>query len=332
MMFDKRPRQGQSTATLCYCYPQKISVMPTSASAHRTLNPLFHSRIDRHSRQSDPWLKGRMSPKPATEGPFDLRSKGLHTGDVATGTHGAGSTQFGGEGALRRKLADKVDEVAALPEVIQFQRFIDQLDAGSCQLPAGLQSFEEVGMDKTACMAVLTAALATQASHVESRMASVVGEGYYTIGPGGEELLACVGLQLRQTDPMALHYRHLATQFARHLQHRTLDEVLLDRARGHAVSGLDPVAGGVHCSLGGSDFDFMVTSTLASQGPPAVVSCCTSAHWGSGRGGGSRSVRSVFTTQRRPTVSLTRNFMRRAEQWASLSRAISDVANFPRMH
>ena len=47
-------------------------------------------------------------------------------------------------------------------------------------------------------------------------------------------------------------------------------KVLLDRARGHTVSTLDPVGGGVHCSLGGGPYDFVVTSTLASQGPPAV--------------------------------------------------------------
>ena len=46
--------------------------------------------------------------------------------------------------------------------------------------------------------------------------------------------------------------------------------MLLDRARGHVVSALDPVGGGVHCSLGGDELDFIVTSTLASQGPPAV--------------------------------------------------------------
>lgn len=226
----------------------------------------------RYPKNSDPWLRGRGSPKPPNDGPFDLRSKGLHTGDVVTAAHSAGVSGYGGEGALRRKLEGKAEEIAALPEVVQFNRFLAELDSGSCQLPNGLQDFGAAGMSREECNAVITAGLATQAAHVQSRMASVVGEGYYTIGPGGEELLACVGLQLRQTDPMALHYRHLATQFARHLQHRSLDDVLLDRARGHAVSSLDPVAGGVHCSLGGGDYDFMVTSTLASQGPPAVVS------------------------------------------------------------
>lgn len=36
------------------------------------------------------------------------------------------------------------------------------------------------------------------------------------------------------------------------------------------MSSLDPVTGGRHCCLGGSEYDFVVTSTLASQAPPAV--------------------------------------------------------------
>lgn len=46
---------------------------------------------------------------------------------------------------------------------------------------------------------------------------------------------------------------------------RTPDEILLDRARGHVVSALDPVSGGGHCCIGGGKYDFLVTSTLASQ-------------------------------------------------------------------
>ena len=62
------------------------------------------------------------------------------------------------------------------------------------------------------------------------------GEGFYTIGPCGEEAMAAVGLTLRPTDPMALHYRHLASQLARQLKaNRPIQEILLDRARGAAV-------------------------------------------------------------------------------------------------
>eukprot|EP00041_Stephanoeca_diplocostata_P027157 m.744725 g.744725 ORF g.744725 m.744725 type:complete len:472 (-) comp23124_c0_seq33:1502-2917(-) len=81
----------------------------------------------------------------------------------------------------------------------------------------------------------------------------------------------CQGLVLNDGDPMALHYRHTAASIARQLkQGRSLRSILLDRARGHVVSKHDPVTGGVHCSIGGTDADFLVTSTLASQGPPAV--------------------------------------------------------------
>lgn len=46
---------------------------------------------------------------------------------------------------------------------------------------------------------------------------------------------------------------------------RPIYDVLLDRARGHVVSVKDPVSGGGHCCIGGGKYDFLVTSTLASQ-------------------------------------------------------------------
>lgn len=56
------------------------------------------------------------------------------------------------------------------------------------------------------------AGFATSLLHLESRVASALGQGFYTIGPAGEELMSAVGLILNSTDAMALHYRHLATQ------------------------------------------------------------------------------------------------------------------------
>jgi TPP-dependent pyruvate/acetoin dehydrogenase alpha subunit len=106
-----------------------------------------------------------------------------------------------------------------------------------------------------------------------------MGEGFYTIGPCGEELLSAVGLVLAPSDPVALHYRHLATQIARHSRELALDDpadtsnlvpLLLDRARGYVLSAKDPVTGGAHCALGGGAQDYLVTSTLASQSSPAV--------------------------------------------------------------
>ena len=75
----------------------------------------------------------------------------------------------------------------------------------------------------------------------------------------------------RPYDSTALHYRHSSIQISRQLKSgKELKNVLLDRARGFTISKNDPITGGVHCSIGGSKFDFIVTSTLASQAPPAV--------------------------------------------------------------
>jgi hypothetical protein len=41
--------------------------------------------------------------------------------------------------------------------------------------------------------------------------------GFYTIGPCGEELLSAVGANIRPTDPLALHYRHVAVSISRQL-------------------------------------------------------------------------------------------------------------------
>ena len=54
----------------------------------------------------------------------------------------------------------------------------------------------------------LDAAMATFHLHVESRIASLCGQGFYTIGPCGEEMLASIGHALDpNADAIALHYR-----------------------------------------------------------------------------------------------------------------------------
>lgn len=118
---------------------------------------------------------------------------------------------------------------------------------------------------------VVKSALTTFLLHVEARIASSVGQGFYTIGPCGEELLSVIGLLLHPTDSSALHYRHVGTAVMRQLvAGKSVDDIVLDRARGYTVSKLDPVTGGRHCAIGGSAYDFLVTSTLASQCCPAV--------------------------------------------------------------
>eukprot|EP00591_Stephanopyxis_turris_P010386 CAMPEP_0195522446 /NCGR_PEP_ID=MMETSP0794_2-20130614/20624_1 /TAXON_ID=515487 /ORGANISM="Stephanopyxis turris, Strain CCMP 815" /LENGTH=822 /DNA_ID=CAMNT_0040652207 /DNA_START=461 /DNA_END=2929 /DNA_ORIENTATION=+ len=120
----------------------------------------------------------------------------------------------------------------------------------------------------------LQASILTFLIHVESRIASLVNEGYYTIGPCGEEILSAAALALEDGDAVALHYRHVGISILRRLKsnggRRDLSCICLDRARGHVVSRFDPVTGGVHCAIGGGDGDYVVTSTLASQCPPAV--------------------------------------------------------------
>ena len=88
-------------------------------------------------------------------------------------------------------------------------------------------------------------------------MAASRHQGFYTIGPCGEELVAALGLLLRDTDACALHYRHIGAQLARQLRAgRAIDDILLDRARGHCVSESDPISRGGHCLIGGGKFDF----------------------------------------------------------------------------
>lgn len=52
---------------------------------------------------------------------------------------------------------------------------------------------------------------------------------------------------------------------------KSAESIALDRARGFTCSILDPVTAGRHCSIGGNHkTEFLVTSTLASQAPPAL--------------------------------------------------------------
>jgi 2-oxoisovalerate dehydrogenase E1 component len=168
--------------------------------------------------------------------------------------------------------AQRSDEIAALAEVRQQGIFVQKLRDGSCELPEGRASLDEAGMSASRMLVNIQAGFCTNLLHTQSRIASLLGEGFYTIGPCGEEMLSAVGANLRQTDAVALHYRHLSTQLGRQLNsgERTAEDILLDRARGYTCSIADPATGGAHCAIGGGAHDFLVTSTLASQSPPAV--------------------------------------------------------------
>ena len=107
------------------------------------------------------------------------------------------------------------------------------------------------GMSKAQVLNVLDGGLLTFLLHVESRTASACGMGFYTIGPCGEEMLGATGEALEETDAVALHYRHLSVNMVRSLRAgKSVEEAVLDRARGYTVSSLDPVTGGGHCCLG----------------------------------------------------------------------------------
>ena len=178
---------------------------------------------------------------------------------------------------LRRRLSRRLS-TAGLPEVASAARFAARFEAALKTAPSAAD-LAILQQQPDNVRLVLRSALSTTHLHTQSRIAAYEGDGFYTIGPCGEELLAALALALRPTDPAALHYRHVGMMVARRLQRgAAMEAVLLDRARAHTISVSDPVTGGVHCSLGDDPrFDFLVTSTLASQGPQVRVKVRASA-------------------------------------------------------
>jgi hypothetical protein len=230
-------------------------------------------------------------------------------------------------GLLERLRLQNENEIVALPEFKARVTLSDFLASGGAStsnnsivpiIPPS-NGYKHV-LTPAQMRLTLDAAIATFHLHVESRIAALCGQGFYTIGPCGEEMLASIGWALDPySDAVALHYRHLSVSILRQLRlGRNLEDVILDRARGHVVSKLDPVTGGVrpaiffkilsllqylitnltlmlmfpsifhkvHCAIGSAKFtnndeqdrkhviigsgDYVVTSTLASQCPPAV--------------------------------------------------------------
>mmetsp|Transcript_1141 Transcript_1141/g.2241 ORF Transcript_1141/g.2241 Transcript_1141/m.2241 type:complete len:816 (-) Transcript_1141:200-2647(-) len=197
----------------------------------------------------------------------------------------------GSNGLLARLRQQNEKDIVALPEYKARSNLSNFLGvkAGritsnashSIEAPTPPPSGYKHILSSSQMLLTLDAAMATFHLHVESRIASLCGQGFYTIGPCGEEMLASIGHALDpDVDAMALHYRHLSVSILRQLRlGRNLEDVVLDRARGHVISKLDPVTGGVHCAIGSArgestnelgGGDYVVTSTLASQCPPAV--------------------------------------------------------------
>ncbi len=165
------------------------------------------------------------------------------------------------------------DDVAKLAEVKQREKLLSNLLEQKLAAPSDtfVNNYKNAKFDEKKSKLLLDATLATFLLHVEARIASSKGIGFYTIGPCGEETLASIGSCFQSNDASALHYRHVAAEVARQLEGGTsIEQVILDRARGYTCSTLDPVTGGRHCAIGGSKNSYLVTSTLASQAPPAV--------------------------------------------------------------
>ena len=158
----------------------------------------------------------------------------------------------GALGSSFRLAARLSPAVRALPEVVSATRFAERLDAALAASHTPAVSADAAALatqPESLVRTALTAAMATTHLHTQSRIAAYEGDGFYTIGPCGEELLAALALALRPTDPAALHYRHVGMMVARRLQRgAAMEAVLLDRARAHTISLSDPVTGGVHCS------------------------------------------------------------------------------------
>lgn len=161
------------------------------------------------------------------------------------------------------KLQNK-DDISKLMECVEKEKFRNDISAmvsGSNDNVCRTK-LEKSGMCDAELRQAITAGMATFLLHVEARVASSLGLGFYTIGPCGEELLSGVGLSLRQTDPSALHYRHVSTMVARQMGEKSIEDIILDRARGYVCSTQDPVTGGKHCSIGGYAFMYCVDYLL----------------------------------------------------------------------
>ena len=73
------------------------------------------------------------------------------------------------------------------PQVQERTLFADQLRSGSVEAPEASRhsSTAAVGLSAASLMRVIEAGMVTQLLHVESRIASALGQGFYTIGTRG---------------------------------------------------------------------------------------------------------------------------------------------------
>jgi hypothetical protein len=121
--------------------------------------------------------------------------------------------------------SNAMNDIEALPEFRAYQRlknFLNSKIQGTKEydwirppsIPIGGYTHE---MNATQTNITIDAALITFCLHVEARIASMIGAGFYTIGPCGEEALSSVGLCLKPYDSLALHYRHGGVNICRQI-------------------------------------------------------------------------------------------------------------------
>jgi hypothetical protein len=117
------------------------------------------------------------------------------------------------------------DAIDALPEFrgyLRLQNFLDTKVQGGREydwITAPIPPKEGYSHEMSAAQIVTTvdSALITFCLHVEARIAALIGVGFYTIGPCGEETLSPIGICLQPHDSLALHYRHSGINVSRQL-------------------------------------------------------------------------------------------------------------------
>jgi hypothetical protein len=104
----------------------------------------------------------------------------------------------------------KVAEYSKIPEI----QFRDKFKNGILSLTgANLDSsYSGNGLKPipdSSMQVAIVGGIATFLLHCEARIASSIGQGFYTIGPCGEELLSVVSCNLRESDATIGTWRHL---------------------------------------------------------------------------------------------------------------------------
>ena len=92
----------------------------------------------------------------------------------------------------------------SLPEVKSATAFASRLDSALSAPIAAADTLD--ASDAHDLTQALDAAMITTHMHTQSRIAAFEGEGFYTIGPCGEELLSSLGLALRPTGRLRWRY------------------------------------------------------------------------------------------------------------------------------